>query len=197
MASRVASKSLDRRTNRWQARLNSRSWSASLPHLRFSTIEPFVRVPETIIVTRAPRQARWDMDPDVRRVLEQAFPGEDARYFSPIIVGSTPASADEGAAAILKGSKTTTSIPFVGALSVLLDGQGCTRAIVETQRVEIIRFGAVDESFAWSYGEGERTLTWWRSNIGAWYRASAARHGASFSEDTLVICKWITVAKRL
>ena len=147
------------------------------------------------------------MDPDVRRVLEQAFPGEDARYFGPIIVGSTPASADEGAAAILKGSKTTMSspfwdwpdgrIPFAGALSVLLDGQGCTRAIIETQRVEIIRFGAVDESFAWSYGEGERTLTWWRSNIGAWYRASAARHGASFSEDTLVICEWITVAKRL
>ncbi len=147
------------------------------------------------------------LDPDIRRVLEQAFPDEEPRYFSPIIVGSTPTSADEGAAAILEGAKTATSSPFwhwpdgripiVGALSVLLDAQGRARAIVETQRVEIVRFGSVDESFAWSYGEGERTLAWWRSNIGAWYGGSAARHAASFSDDTPIICEWINVVKRL
>jgi uncharacterized protein YhfF len=84
------------------------------------------------------------MDPYVRQVLKQAFPGEDERYFIPAIVGNTPTSADEGATAILDGSKTTTSspfwdwpdgrIPFVGALSVLLDGKGSTRAIIETLR---------------------------------------------------------------
>jgi len=147
------------------------------------------------------------MDPDVRQVLEQTFPGEDARYFKPIFVGSTPASADEGAAAILAGAKTTASspfwdwpggrIPFVGALSVLLNGRGRMCAIVETRRVEIIWFGLIDENFAWSYGEGQRTLEWWRSEIGAWYRASAARHGVSFSDDTPIICEWISVVKRL
>jgi histidinol-phosphate aminotransferase len=147
------------------------------------------------------------MDPYVRQVLEQAFPGEDERYFTPTVVGSTPTSADEGATAILDGSKTTTSspfwdwpdgrIPFVGALSVLLDGKGSTRAIIETLRVEIVRFGDVDESFAWSYGEGQRTLDWWRSEIGAWYRESAARHRTSFSDETPIICEWITVVKRL
>jgi uncharacterized protein YhfF len=147
------------------------------------------------------------MDPEVRRVLELAFPGEDARYFSPIAVGGTPTSADEGAVAILEGSKTTMSspfwdwpdgrIPFVGALSVLLDGKGRTRAIIETQCVELVRFGSVDESFAWSYGEGERTLAWWRSNMGVWYSASAARHEAPFSDDTPIICEWISVVKRL
>jgi hypothetical protein len=65
------------------------------------------------------------MTPDIQRVLELAFPGEHARYFSPMAIGSTPATADEGAAAILDGIKTTTSsgfwdypdgrIPFVGA----------------------------------------------------------------------------------
>ena len=147
------------------------------------------------------------MDPDVRRVLDQAFPSEDTRYFNPIFVGSSPASADEGAAAILSGAKTTTSspfwdypdgrIPFVGALSVLLNGQGRPCGIVETKRVMIIRFGLIDESFAWSYGEGPRTLEWWRSEIGAWYRASAARHGTSFSDETPIICEWITAVKRL
>jgi uncharacterized protein YhfF len=147
------------------------------------------------------------MDPDIIRVLELAFPGEEARYFSPMSIGNTPTGADEGAAAILDGTKTTTSsrfwdypdghIPFVGALSVLLDGQGRMRAIIRTERVDIMPFGSVDENFAWSYGEGERTLHWWRSTMGAANRASAARHGTSFSDDTPIICEWIAVAKRL
>jgi hypothetical protein len=41
------------------------------------------------------------MTPDIKRALELAYPGEDARYFSPMAIGSDPATADEGAAAIL------------------------------------------------------------------------------------------------
>ena len=147
------------------------------------------------------------MDAGITRILVQAFPGEEARYFSPMTIGSGPTTADAGAAAILDGTKTTTSspfwdypdgrIPFVGALSVLLDGQGRTRAIIETERVEIVPFGSVDANFAWAYGEGNRTLDWWRSKIGAYYRASAVRHGTSFSESTPIICEWITVLRRL
>jgi uncharacterized protein YhfF len=147
------------------------------------------------------------MNPDIERVLRLAFPGEDARYFSPMSIGNTAASADQGAALIMDGIKTTTSspfwdwpdgrIPFVGALCVLLDGQSCPRAIIETERVEIISFGSVDESLAWSYGEGDRTLHWWRSMTGAYYQASATRHGTSFSDDTPLIFEWIAVVKRL
>jgi uncharacterized protein YhfF len=140
-------------------------------------------------------------------VLEAAFPGETTRFFTPMSVGHTPEAADEGAALILDGIKTTTSsalwaypdgrIPFAGALSVLLDGKGLPLAIVETERVEIKPFGKVDESFARAYGEGDRTLEWFRSEIGAWYREEAARHGERFSDDTPIICEWITVARRL
>jgi uncharacterized protein YhfF len=147
------------------------------------------------------------MTPKLRRVLEGAFPGEEARYFAPTSIGGTPSEADSGAAAILDGTKTATSsapwdwpdgrIPFAGALSILLDGQGRARAIVETERVEIRPFGSVDEDFARAYGEGDRTLAWWRSEMGAWYRASAARHGEDFSDDTPLICEWIAVVRRL
>jgi uncharacterized protein YhfF len=147
------------------------------------------------------------MNSDSRRVLEIAFPGEESRYFTPMSIGDTPAAADEGAAAILSGDKTATSsahwqypdgrIPFVGALSVLLDGSGRARAIVETVRVEIIPFGSVDRDFAHAYGEGARTLDWWRSEVMAWYRSAAVRHGHDFSDATPIICEWITVARRL
>jgi uncharacterized protein YhfF len=72
------------------------------------------------------------MDAELRRVLEAAFPGEEARHFLPMSIGSALEHADEGAVLILNGTKTLTSspfwdypdgkIPFVGALSVLLDG---------------------------------------------------------------------------
>jgi hypothetical protein len=48
-------------------------------------------------------------DPYVRRVLEQAFPDAEARYFSQLNIGSTPTTADGGAETVLGGTKTTTS----------------------------------------------------------------------------------------
>jgi uncharacterized protein YhfF len=147
------------------------------------------------------------MTPEIERVLQAAYPGEDARYFAPMAIGSDPVTADVGAAAILDGVKTTTSsaywdwpdgrIPFVGSLSMLLDGQRRMRAIIETERVEIIPFGLVDEALARSYGEGERTLEWWRSVIGDYYRRDAARRGLAFSDDTALIFEWLVVARRL
>jgi uncharacterized protein YhfF len=88
------------------------------------------------------------MDAGLRRVLEAAFPDAEDRYFLPMSIGNPPETADEGAALILNGTKTLTSspfwdypdgkIPFVGALSVVLDGARRPRGIVETVRVEIM-----------------------------------------------------------
>ncbi len=33
----------------------------------------------------------------IRRALELAYPGQDDRYFSPMAIGNTPETADEGA----------------------------------------------------------------------------------------------------
>ena len=52
-------------------------------------------------------------------------------------------------------------IPFVGALSILLDGSHAPRAVVETTRIEIMPFGSVNQDFAGACGEGDRTFEWW------------------------------------
>jgi uncharacterized protein YhfF len=146
------------------------------------------------------------METTFRRVLEATFPGEEHRYFHPISVGNTPADADHGAALILGGIKTATStpfwdypdgrIPFVGALSVLIDGSRAPRGIVETSRIEIKRFGSVDAELARDYGEGLQTLEWWIKEMGAYYVASAARHSVPFSPSTEIICEWFRVVHR-
>jgi uncharacterized protein YhfF len=147
------------------------------------------------------------MNAELRRVLERAYPSEEARYFSPMSIGSAPETADEEVMLILNGVKTLTSsafwnypdgkIPFVGALSVLLDGARRPRGIVETTRVEIMPFQAINEDMAQDYGEGERTADWWRRVMGEFYQASATRHGAAFTDDTPLIWEWFAVVRRL
>ena len=144
---------------------------------------------------------------DHHDVLEAAFPGQSARFFLAMSIGGTRDQADEGAALILQGIKTATSspfrdypdgrIPFAGALSVLLDGKGQPVGIVETTSVETIRFRDVTEAMARAYGEGERTLAWWRRVMGGWYRAKASREGQAFSEEDEIIWEWIAVVRRL
>ena len=147
------------------------------------------------------------MEAKLRRVLEAAFPGEEARYFLPMSIGSAPEHADEGAALILNGKKTLTSspfwdfpdgkVPFVGALSVLLDGSQGPRGIVKTTRIEIMPFAAITEEMARAYGEGERTVEWWRRVMGGYYRTSAARHNIALTDDTLLIWEWFVVVHHL
>ena len=144
---------------------------------------------------------------ELRRVLEKAFPGEENRYFLPMSIGNAPESADEGAELILNGTKTLTSsqfwdysdgrIPFIGALSVLLDGLRRPRGILETTRVEIMPFATITEDMARAYGEGDRTVDWWHRVMGAFYRAEAARHGTILTDDTPHIWEWFVVVRRL
>ncbi len=147
------------------------------------------------------------METAFNAILEAAYPGEAARYFAPMSIGCTAASANEGAALILDGTKTATSspfwaypdgrIPFVGALCVLLDGRRLPRGIVETSRIETMPFGSVDAGLVHDYGEGPRTLEWWVRVMGGYYRASAERHGVVFTDDTEIICEWFALARRL
>lgn len=148
----------------------------------------------------------WTMANRYDVLLTDAFPGEQHRFFAPMKIGESPADADDGAAAILAGRKIATSaafwdfpdgrIPFVGALSVLLDGQDMPRAILETGRVDIIPFAAADAALALAYGEWDLTLPTWRSRCRAHYAASAAKHGQDFSDDTAIICEWFRVGKK-
>jgi len=146
------------------------------------------------------------MTPAQHDRLMRAFPGQEARLFLPMVIRSTPGDADHGAALIMAGTKTATSsahwhyadgrLPFEGALSLVLDGAGCARGVVETTRTANMSFSAVDADLAWAYGEGERSLDWWRREIGAWYRADAARHGQIFTQDTPLTCEWFAVRQR-
>ena len=74
-------------------------------------------------------------------------------------------------------------MPAAGDYSVILDGDGAPLCVIQTTAVEVRRFGDVDEQFAWTEGEGDRSLAYWRDAHIQFF----ASIGAPVSDDTEVV----------
>ena len=74
-------------------------------------------------------------------------------------------------------------MPRLGDLSVILDGRGHPLCVIRTTGVEVRRFGDVDAKFAWTEGEGDRSLEYWREAHISFFAAD----GRPFGEDTEVV----------
>lgn len=119
----------------------------------------------------------------------------DRPWLPPFRFGSTPAGADGLLALVLAGTKTATSLavaaaaatgeplPFVGALSIALDGAGRPRCVIETLEATRQPLSAVDAAFAHAYGEGDRTLAWWLRELAEYYREEFAALGLATAAD--------------
>jgi uncharacterized protein YhfF len=101
---------------------------------------------------------------------------EEQKNAPPYVVdqfADTPEAATKVGKLVRDGVKTTTSslvwglehigqpLPKVGNIELIVDGNGEPLCIIELTEVEIKPFNAVDEQFAYEYGEGERTLSYW------------------------------------
>ncbi len=114
--------------------------------------------------------------------------------------GATAAHADSLLELVLARVKTGTatalwdlhaegeSVPEVGELSVILDGSGLPRAIIETTAIATVPFGEVSAEHAHAEGEGDRTLEAWRDIHERYWRAHAlGPHG--FAPDMPIVCE--------
>ncbi|HEY9566138.1 MAG TPA: ASCH domain-containing protein [Nocardioides sp.] len=88
--------------------------------------------------------------------------------------GDSPELADELVGLVLDGRKTATAgaladyqaedeqLPTVGSLSIVTDGAGNPRVLIQTTGVETLPFGEVDGEHARLEGEGNLSLDHWR-----------------------------------
>lgn len=132
----------------------------------------------------------------------RGFLGADAQATAPSswAFGATAKHADELLELVLAGTKTGTAgplaeyeaegehIPFVGELSVVLDGRGRPRALIETTDVQTVPFDRVSEEHAWSEGEGDHTLAAWREIHERFWRTYPVP-GREFSYQMPVVCE--------
>jgi uncharacterized protein YhfF len=123
------------------------------------------------------------------------------RFYGTFRIGNSPRAADEGAALIKQGRKTATSsllwayeatnkpLPEVGSLSVVIDGRGDPVCVVETVAVDVKAFADVDATFAYDYGEWDRTLETWR--VHCWKLNAPRCHalGKAPTQEMALVCE--------
>ena len=114
--------------------------------------------------------------------------------------GATPEHADELLALVLDGIKVGTAsslwdydatgdpLPVVGELSIILDGAGAPRAVIETTAIDVIPFDEVDDSHAFAEGEGDRTLAHWREVHERYWREHS-ENSRGYEPDMPVVCE--------
>jgi uncharacterized protein YhfF len=111
--------------------------------------------------------------------------------------GSSPEQATELGLLVRDGPKRATAslvssyaddepMPVAGDLGVILDGDGRPLCVVRTTAVEVRAFGDVDEEFAWTEGEGDRSLAYWREAHIRFF----ATQGTPLDEATPVVLEW-------
>jgi uncharacterized protein YhfF len=74
-------------------------------------------------------------------------------------------------------------LPKAGDLSVVLAGGGEPICVIRTTSVEVRPFGHVDERSAWTEGEGDRTLEYWRAAHVRFFEGE----GSPVADDTPVV----------
>lgn len=114
--------------------------------------------------------------------------------------GATPEQADGLLQLVLDGVKVGTAsslwdyeatgdpLPYEGELSIILDGEGRPRALIETTSLRTVPFDEVDADHASSEGEGDRTLDYWRAAHERYWRAYS-ENPRGFEPRTPVICE--------
>ena len=134
----------------------------------------------------AKRSAETDA---VWRAFKASFgvPHDD---YAVVAFDDNPETATELADLVLAGRKRATAsllrdyypvggepLPRVGDFVVLIDGGGTPRCIWRTTEVEIKPLSAVDNSFAWDEGEGDRSRQWWLEAHRRYFTRQAGREG--------------------
>ena len=109
---------------------------------------------------------------EARRALGADAPQEPPQAWA---FGDSPELADELLALVLEGVKTATCdalwrfefdgepLPQPGDLSIILDGAGRPRCLLETTEIRIMPMHEVDAAFAYDEGEGDRSWDDWHA----------------------------------
>lgn len=119
-------------------------------------------------------------------------------------LGDSKQSSNELCDLVLAGTKTALSsplyafelndepVPEPGERSVILDGTGRARCVIEYVEVEAVPFEEIDAKFAADEGEGNRSLKQWQAT----HQKTYERQGY-FAPDMLLVCARFRVVEKL
>lgn len=80
-------------------------------------------------------------------------------------------------------------LPKVGDLSMVLDTQNNPICIIKITKVYQVPFSEVSEMHAYKEGEGDRTLSYWRTVHTDFFMKEFNSINQSFSEEEIMVCE--------
>lgn len=110
--------------------------------------------------------------------------------------------ANECAELVVQGIKQATAtslwwfekhqepIPKIGNQYIVTDWLGNAKAIIETTKIEFVPFNEVTATFAAIEGEGDKSLSYWKTAHEAYYKREMEPHGANFDEKMIIVCEY-------
>ena len=90
---------------------------------------------------------------------------------------------------VIELEKEGDKMPEVGDYNIILDGKGRPAAIIRTTSVTIKPLNQVDEAYAYSEGEDDRTLESWKREHWKYWTRKSQKLGFTMKEDLQVICE--------
>ncbi len=136
-----------------------------------------------------------------KRFDAQAGGVDSARFYEAFHFGDHEELANALADLVLDGTKRATAglmasferegkpLPRPGDLSVVTDWAGAPLCVIETLRVDVVRFDEVTAAFAAVEGEGDGSLGFWREAHTSAFSRECARLGQVFGESMPVACE--------
>lgn len=113
--------------------------------------------------------------------------------------GDTPEMADDLLALVLNGTKqatcslardySTQTRPKAGDHWVITDGLGHAVCIIKTIKIELVRICDVTADFAFTEGEGDKSLAYWKREHDAYFTRQADSEGFTYDDKMIGICE--------
>ena len=77
----------------------------------------------------------------------------------------------------------------VGDYSIVMNGEHHPLCVTEKTEVRILPFKDVDEASAYEYGEGERTLAWWKPHLWDYFVQECVQLDRQATVEMPIICE--------
>ncbi|HLN12879.1 MAG TPA: ASCH domain-containing protein [bacterium] len=146
---------------------------------------------------RTPIDEFWDL------YLQSLPPAQsqNKRYFEAFCFGNKERLANLCADLVVRRIKTATSallweheatgkpVVQVGDLSIVTSWNGAPVCIIETLDVRMVPFDEVDEGFVYDYGEGDRSMEWWRTDMWEYYSEECRSLRRAPTSNMCVVCE--------
>ncbi|WP_257667955.1 ASCH domain-containing protein [Parapedobacter tibetensis] len=110
--------------------------------------------------------------------------------------------ADECAELVLKGIKQASSpsvwwfqknneeVPEVGNLAIVTNWNGEPKAIIQTIKIEIVKFKDITPEYAFIEGEGDKSLAYWKTVHWEYYANEMKEDGESPNQEMEIVCEY-------